>query len=214
MALFITSEAHLFAILFFVYFYVRRALRWKCIDWATGWVSVTESLFEGKSSKPKTKAGERGVLLNEAQLAELRAYQQKHYPNAQSEGWVCPGKRNRPIDAGWFMSKVIKPIAQRLEFPEIHWHALRHWNNSAMLNSGIDPSVRMKRVGHSSVKTNLIYSHADLTLQKAASDAIWERLQLAKKELERKKKEGSKASIPFLSVTLSVTPNQGVPLSA
>jgi len=112
----------------------------------------------------------------------------------------------------WFMSKVIKPIAERLEFPEIHWHALRHWNNSAMLNSGIDPSVRMKRVGHSSVKTNLIYSHADLALQKAASDAIWQRLELAKQELERKKKEEEeKASLSPLSVTLSVTPNRGVP---
>jgi len=81
-----------------------------------------------------------------------------------------------------------------------------------MLNSGIDPSVRMKRVGHSSVKTNLIYSHADLALQKAASDAIWQRLELAKQELERKKKEEEeKASLSPLSVTLSVTPNRGVP---
>jgi integrase len=190
-----------------------RALRWRCIDWETGWVTVMESLFEGKSSKPKTKAGERGVLLNEAQLAELRAYKQEHYPDAQLEGWVFPGKRNRPLDAGWFMLKVIKPIAKKLKFPEIHWHALRHWNNSAMLNSGIDPAVRMKRVGHSSVKTNLIYSHADLTLQKAASDAIWQRLQTAKQELERKKKEAPKAPLSLLSVTLSVTPNQGVPLS-
>ena len=46
-----------------------RALRWKSIDWETGLVSVTESLFEGKVSKPKTKAGERGVELNEAQIA-------------------------------------------------------------------------------------------------------------------------------------------------
>ena len=82
-----------------------------------------------------------------------------------------------------------------------------------MLNSGIDPAVRMKRFGHSSVKTNMIYSHADLALQKAASDAIWQRLQLAKQELERKKKEESKALLSPLSVTLSVTPNKGVPLT-
>ena len=192
-----------------------RALRWQCIDWGTGWVSVRESLFEGRSSKPKTKAGERGVLLNEEQLAELTVYKQNHYPHAQPEEWVFPGKRKRPIDAGWFMAKVIKPVAKRLGFPEVHWHALRHWNNSAMLNAGIDPAVRMKRVGHASVKTNMIYSHADTILQKAASDAIWQRLQAAKQELERKKKEEEKkASLSLLSVTLSVTPNQGVPLSA
>jgi integrase len=189
-----------------------RALRWKCIDWETGRVTVTESLFEGKSNKPKTKAGERGVVLNEAQLAELREYKHKYYRDAEPEGWLFPGKRNRPMDAGWFMMKVIKPIAERLGIPEIHWHALRHWNNSAMLNSGVDPTVRMKRVGHSSVKTNMIYSHADLALQKAASDAIWQRLQAAKQELKRMKEE-SKAPLSLLSVTLSVTPNHGLPAS-
>jgi integrase len=51
-----------------------RALRWKCIDWETGRATVSESLFEGKSNKPKTKAGERAVVLIEAQLAELKKY--------------------------------------------------------------------------------------------------------------------------------------------
>jgi len=189
-----------------------RALRWKCVDWETGRVVVTESLFEGKSNKPKTKAGERVVVLNEAQLAELREYKQKSYPDAEPEGWLFPGKRNRPLDAGWFMKEAIKPIAEKLGFPEIHWHALRHWNNSAMLNSGIDPIVRMQRVGHSSVKTNLIYSHPDLALQKAASDLIWKRLQAAKQELETMK-AGPQAPLSPLSVTLTVTPNQGVPVS-
>lgn len=53
-----------------------------------------------------------------------------------------------------------------------------------------------------------------MLLQQAASDAIWQRLQAAKQELERKKKEEEKASLPLLSVTLYVTPNRGVPLSA
>jgi integrase len=63
-----------------------RALRWKCIDWETGRVIVTESLFEGKSNKPKTKAGEGVAVLNEAQLTELREHKQKHYPDAEPEG--------------------------------------------------------------------------------------------------------------------------------
>jgi len=83
-----------------------------------------------------------------------------------------------------------------------------------MLNSGIDPAVRMKRVGHGSERTNLIYSHPEMALQKAASDAIWQRTQAAKLGVERiKKEEAEKASLSLLSVTLSVTPNQGVPLS-
>jgi hypothetical protein len=41
------------------------------------------------------------------------------------------------------MRNVIKPIATKLGFPEIDWHVLRHWNNSAMLKAGVDP-VRQK----------------------------------------------------------------------
>jgi hypothetical protein len=81
-----------------------------------------------------------------------------------------------------------------------------------MLNSGVDPAVRMQRVGHSSVKTNMIYSHADLALQKAASEAIWQRLQTAKQVLGEKKAQ-SDAQLSPLSVTLSVTPNQPQSLS-
>jgi integrase len=165
-----------------------RALRWRCIDWATGRVTVAESLFEGKSNKPKTKAGERAVVLIEAQLAELKNYKQKHYPQAGPDDWVFPGKRNRPLDAGYVMTKTIKPIASKLGCPEIHWHALRHWNVSAMLNSGVDPAVRMKRVGHASVRTNLIYSHVDDSLQRAASEVIWQRAELAKQQLQQQQK--------------------------
>jgi integrase len=193
------------------------ALQWKCIDWETARVTVTESLFEGKSSRPKTKAGERGVVLNEAQLAELREYKQNHYPDAKLEAGLFPGKRSRPMDARWFMREVIKPIATRLGFPEIHWNALRHWNNSAMLNSGIDPAVRMKRVGHVSVRTNLIYSHADDTLQRAASEAIWQRLQLAKQRLQQQKAEPQtppSASVPLLSEAQTEARFERIPLSA
>jgi len=49
----------------------RPAIPFKC---------VRESLFEDKVSKPNTKAGEREVVLNEAQIAELKTYKQNHYP--------------------------------------------------------------------------------------------------------------------------------------
>jgi integrase len=135
---------------------------------------------------------------------------------AKPEGWIFPGKRNRPVDTGWFMTTVIKPIAAKQGFPEIHWHALRHWNNSAMLNSGVDPAVRMKRVGHASVTTNLIYSHADDNLQRAASDAIWQRLQSAKQRLQQQKAEPQtlpSAAVPRLSEAQTEVRFDRIPLS-
>ena len=55
----------------------------------------------------------------------------------------------------------------------------------------------MKRVGHGSERTNLIYSHPEMALQKAASDAIWQRTQAAKLEVERTKKGRPGKSLAF-----------------
>jgi site-specific recombinase XerD len=46
------------------------------------------------------------------------------------------------------MAKHIKPLALGLGIPELHWHALRHLNNSLMLNEGVDMKTRMDRLGH------------------------------------------------------------------
>jgi hypothetical protein len=70
----------------------------------------------------------------------------------------------------------------------------------------------MKRAGYANIRTNLIYSHADLALQRSASDAVWQRLQAAKQELE-KQKAGPRTPPSRLTVTLPVMPNQGLSVS-
>jgi hypothetical protein len=69
------------------------------------------------------------------------------------------------------------------------------------------------RLGHVSDRVNLIYSHSEDQAQMAASQAIARSLDAARTDLQEKRKAGSKASLSLLSVTLTVTPNQGVPLS-
>ncbi len=69
------------------------------------------------------------------------------------------------------MSKHIEPIAKALGIGGIHWHALRHLNNSVMLNEVVDVKTRMDRLGHVSENTNMIYSHIGDATQLAASDA-------------------------------------------
>src|SRR5437879_11953192 len=39
---------------------------------------------------------------------------------------------------GWLMSQHVKPLAEELGMQRIHWHALRHLNNSLMMNDGVD----------------------------------------------------------------------------
>ena len=187
-----------------------RALRWKCIDWETGRVTVSESLFEGKSNKPKTKAGERAVVLIEAQLAELQKYKQKHFPEAEPSDWIFPGKRNRPIDTGWVMKKrdqadchqagmpgdslARAEALERLSDAQFRYrpggaHEAR-WSRERQDQPDLQP--RGRQLAESCVRRHLAEA------------------QLAKQELQRKqKKTEPQAPLSLLSVTLTVTPNRG-----
>jgi site-specific recombinase XerD len=146
-------------------------------------------------------------------MAELREYKDRCFPDAGPEEWIFPGTRNRPLDLGLLMSKHIKPIAKALGIERIHWHALRHLNNSVMLNEGVDVKTRMDRLGHVSENTNMIYSHVGDATQLAASEAIWQRLEVARKELEEKRKAESQTLPQLLSVTQTVTQEIPAPVS-
>ena len=116
--------------------------------------------FEGKSTLPETKKGYRKVVLTDEQMRVLGEYKEQNCPDAQPNDRVLPGKRGRPIDLGRLMSEHMKPLAHNLGIPELHWHALRHLNNSLMLNEGVDVKTRMDRLGHMQDRVNIIYSHA------------------------------------------------------
>ncbi len=182
-----------------------RGLRWRNVLWEFNTVIVTESVWEGKSTPPKTKKGYRKVVLSPKQMAELKQYKDENHPDAQPDDWVFPGKRNRPLDMGWLMSEHIKPIAEKLGIPRIHWHALRHLNNSLMMNEGVDVATRMDRLGHVSDRVNLIYSHSGDRAQLAASEAIERKLEAARERLENQQKGASRAPSPLLTVTQTVT---------
>ena len=184
-----------------------RGLRWRNVLWEGNTVVVTESVWEGNSTPPKTKKGYRKVVLSPNQMAELKKYKDENHPDAGPDAWVFPGKRNRPLDMGWLMSEHVKPIAEKLRIQRIHWHALRHLNNSLMMNEGVDVATRMDRLGHVTDRVNLIYSHSGDEAQLAASEAIERRLEAAREELEKKQQAASKAPSPLLTVTHTVTRN-------
>ena len=190
-----------------------RGLRWRSVVWEHSTIVVTESVWEGNSTPPKTKKGNRKLVLTSNQMAELKEYKDRCFHDAGPEEWIFPGTRNRPLDLGLLMSKHIKPIAKALGIGRIHWHALRHLNNSVMLNEGVDVKTRMDRLGHVSENTNMIYSHVGDATQLAASAAIWQRLEVARKELEEKRKAESQTLPQLLSVTQTVTQEIPAPVS-
>ena len=93
-----------------------RGLRWESIVWEHDTIYIRESVWEGNSTLPKTKKGYRKVVLTDEQMQVLREYKERNFPDAQPNAWVLPGKRGRPVDLGWLMSKYIKPLARNTAF--------------------------------------------------------------------------------------------------
>jgi len=163
-----------------------RGLRWSSVNWEQGSVVVTESVWKGHSTQPKTRKGYRRVVLAPNQIDALRKYKEQDYPNARSNEWVLPGKRGRPIDMKWVMKHRVTPAAQTLGIEGTHWHALPQLNNTIMLDENVDIASRKDRLGHASDDVNLIYSHAGDKAQFAASQAIEKRLQAVQEEVPQR----------------------------
>jgi site-specific recombinase XerC len=179
-----------------------RGLRWSSVNWEQGSVVITESVWESHSTLPKSRKGYRKVILTPHQVDSIRQYKELNYLNASPTDWVLPGKKGRPIDMDRVMTHYVRPVAQMLGIEGVHWHALRHLNNTIMLDENVDIAVRKDRLGHTADRVNLIYAHAGDTAQLAASEAIEKRLEAVQQEVQKR-----------LSVTPTVTQQQGVSAS-
>jgi len=183
-------------------------LRWRNVFGDLNTVVVTESVWEGNSTPPKTEKGYRKIVLRPTQMAELRKYKDENHPDADPDAWVFPGTQ-RPLDMGWLMSEHIKPIAKELGIQGVHWHAPRHLNNSLMLNEGVDVATRMDRLGHVTDRVNLISRTRETRRSRQRprlSSGDW---KLPGENLRRGSQRGSQAPSGVLTVTQTVTQNQG-----
>jgi integrase len=126
---------------------------------------------------PETKAGKRQtVLLNEpAQriLKELKA------AKASSE-WVLPSQRDpdRPLAKDWIESKWQR-IRVAAGIPDVRLHDLRHTVGTMAAQSGANGFLIRDLLRHRDLATTGRYVHRDMTLQRALSEVVGERIVLA-----------------------------------
>lgn len=173
-----------------------RGLRWSSVHWGHYSIVIKESVWESHSTLPKSRKGYRKVVLTPHQIDALLKYKQQNYPDAGPDDWVLPGRKGRPIDMKRVMTHHVRLVAETLGIGDVHWHALRHLNNTIMLDENVDIATRKDRLGHTTDRVNLIYSHAGDGAQLAASEAIEKRLEAVEAEVQKR-----------LSVTQTVTQN-------
>ena len=149
------------------------ALQWDDLNFRTGALRVERQVHRVKGelviSPPKTKAGNRTILLPTPVLKVLKAYQKTVH-----SCWMFPSpvKEDSPMDPA-AVRKRLQTVLERAECKRLRFHDLRHTFATASLEHGMDIKTLSTIIGHVSSTTTLnTYTHVTDAMRQSAADKI------------------------------------------
>ena len=149
------------------------ALHWDDLNFRTGALRVERQVHRVKGelvvSPPKTKAGNRTVLLPAPVLNVLQSYKQ-----TVRSRWMFPSsvKEDTPMDPA-AVRKRLQTVLDRAECKRLRFHDLRHTFATASLEHGMDIKTLSTIIGHVSSTTTLnTYAHITDAMRQNAADKI------------------------------------------
>ena len=149
------------------------ALRWSDLNFRTGALRVERQVHRVRGelvvSPPKTRAGNRTVLLPAPVLNVLKTYQKGVHSR-----WMFPSpvKADSPMDPA-AVRKRLQTVLERAECRRLRFHDLRHTFATASLEHGMDVKTLSTIIGHVSSATTLnTYTHVTDAMRQNAADKI------------------------------------------
>lgn len=139
------------------------ALQWDDIDFESGILSVTKTLYyksmnEYKFVDPKTSASIRTVVLDEDTIRELKDWREvqkkvlKDCNFVLSYSGIPTSKHTLP--------RALEKLAGLAGVHRIKIHALRHSHVALLISMGVNPLIVKDRLGHEKIQTTLgTYGH-------------------------------------------------------
>lgn len=160
-----------------------RAVRWQDIDLEAGMVSVRRTMTRDADFRHKigdvTKTGRaRSIAIPHETVEALRMVRTDQLRRrVASEHWIDLGlvfdRGDGNAMAQQSVSNHHRRFCDAAGVSRIRLHDLRHTYATLMLAQGVHPKIVADALGHQSVMTTLdIYSHVDVSMQRAASDAL------------------------------------------
>lgn len=161
------------------------ALQWDDLNFRTGELRVQRQVHRvrGKlvTSPPKTKAGNRGVILPAPVLNVLKAYKE-----TMNSRWMFPSpvSEDSPRDPA-AVRKRLQTVLKRAECKKIRFHDLRHTFSTAALEHGMDVKTLSTIIGHVSSSTTLnVYAHVTDEMRRTAAVKIDQGIGKAESQTE------------------------------
>ncbi|UYW25671.1 site-specific integrase [Methylorubrum extorquens] len=118
----------------------------------------------GEVGEPKTAAGVRPVPMPAVVAALIRQWIEQHFV-ANEHDLIFTVRSGLPVNGSNFFRLGWQPLLKRAglegDGDSLHFHALRHFTASWMLENGIPPATVSRLIGHSSVAMTLrVYTHS------------------------------------------------------
>ena len=153
------------------------ALQWRDADLEARTLRVRRSVWAGKVSAPKTRAGNRNIRLSGLAVAALKEHRLATAKRRISE-WVFSTSKGTPISVHNVHNRSWKPLLKRAGLPaSTRMHDLRHTCATLLLSRGVPVKVVSEMLGHASVSITLdTYSHVLPDMQESAARAMDEAL--------------------------------------
>jgi len=128
------------------------ALRWKAVDFGENSILVTETLYEGRSAPPKTRASRRKVFVAPLVMEALRRLGS---PNAQAGELVFATERGTPLNANNVRNRVLIPACRRAGIPAVGWHDFRYTYATWADPTGESIKALQAQLGHTDSQLTL-----------------------------------------------------------
>ena len=162
------------------------ALQWDDLNLRTGELRVERQVHringELVVSPPKTKAGNRSVILPAPVLSVLKAYKE-----TVGSKWMFPSpiNKNSPRDPAT-ARKRLQTVLQRAGCKKVRFHDLRHTFSTLSLEHGMDIKTLSTIIGHVSSSTTLnVYAHVTDEMRRTAAVKIDQGIGKADPPIER-----------------------------
>ena len=158
---------------------------WKDIDFTNAVISINRTSYYDSLTQtcytdtPKTATSKRSLKLPDNVMQILTEY--RDWQNEQRE--ICGGswietdrlfaKWNGEPMSTFAPGNFLIGFCKRTGMRQVKIHSFRHFNASALINSGVDVVTVQAALGHSTAATTLnIYSHAFSNVQTRAMEAV------------------------------------------
>ena len=162
------------------------ALQWSNLNFRTGELRVERQVHRVRGElvvpPPKTKAGNRSVILPAPVLNVLKAHQE-----IVRSKWMFPSPVNdeAPRDPA-AVRKRLQTVLERAGCKKIRFHDLRHTFSTISLEHGMDIKTLSTIIGHVSSSTTLnVYAHVTDEMRRTAAVKIDQGIGKVEPPIER-----------------------------